>query len=313
MRKKHITISVITPTYNRGWCIERAIKSILKQGYPNWELLIVDDGSNDNTQEIVEKFKDNRIKYYKLKINKGVNFARNVGLEQCSGDLITFLDSDDELVPEALNTCISDFNKIKDPKIFNITYNCMTPKKEIIGKMSSKKTRITYRNYIQGLKFSGEKWGVSKASILKQYRFPKLRGQNEGLLWLQIMKKYDVLMIPKALRVYHTENQNRLTGTGQMVKKAKYQQAVYRQFLKRFKKDYLKYNPRGLSKIYLEKGLNEIIAKKNKDGRDSIINSIKYNRSKLPLVFTLYILSFLPNRLFIKLAKFGHKFKKILK
>jgi len=320
MKKKNFSeelISVIIPTYNRAWCIERAIESILKQTYPYWELIIVDDGSTDTTKEVISKYLENKkIKYVRFKKNRGVNFARNKGFDLARGNYIALLDSDDELKLKALNIITTEFKKIKKRQdIGALLFNCENDEGKAIGTSPDNHSIITLKDWIEGNKFSGEKYVAIRGDLIKKdyYRFPYLRGQMESFLWLQIAQKYKFLFVNKVVRKYYTKHSSRLTGTGQMIRKAKYQQAVYKQFLKRFKKDYLKYNPRGLSKIYLEKGLNEIIAKKNKDGKGSIINSIKYNRSKLPLVFTLYILSFLPNKLFIKLAKFGHRFKRVLK
>ena len=88
-------ISIIIPTYNRGYTILKSIKSVLNQTYKNFEILIIDDGSNDNTKDLILNLEDSRIKYIKLKNNKGASFARNIGIQKASGKYISFLDSDD--------------------------------------------------------------------------------------------------------------------------------------------------------------------------------------------------------------------------
>lgn len=88
-------VSVIMPTYNRGYIIENAINSILSQSYSNIELIIVDDCSTDNTEEVVKKYNDARLFYYRLDKNSGANAARNYGIEKSKGSYITFQDSDD--------------------------------------------------------------------------------------------------------------------------------------------------------------------------------------------------------------------------
>lgn len=88
-------VSIIMPTYNRAAIIMKAINSVIQQSYSNWELLIVDDGSTDNTLEILELLTDNRIKVYKTQ-HQGVSAARNKGLENSKGEIIFYLDSDNE-------------------------------------------------------------------------------------------------------------------------------------------------------------------------------------------------------------------------
>lgn len=90
-------VSVILPTYNRAYCIERAVDSVLRQTYPHWELLVVDDGSTDHTEEIMAGYTaaDERIRYYRQACNKGVAAARNEGIRQARYDYFAFQDSDD--------------------------------------------------------------------------------------------------------------------------------------------------------------------------------------------------------------------------
>lgn len=90
-------VSIIIPTYNRENTICRAVESVMKQTYKNWELIIVDDGSIDNTGKKLSLYKeDDRIKYFKIE-NGGVSHARNFGINKSSGEFLAFLDSDDEL------------------------------------------------------------------------------------------------------------------------------------------------------------------------------------------------------------------------
>ena len=89
-------ISIITPSYNSGGFIKETILSVINQSYPNWEMIIVDDCSSDNTLEITqENIKDSRIKLIKNEVNCGAAVCRNIGLENSSGMFIAFIDSDD--------------------------------------------------------------------------------------------------------------------------------------------------------------------------------------------------------------------------
>lgn len=89
-------ISVIMPTYNRGYIIGSALESLRKQNYKKFEVIIVDDGSDDNTEDVVAEFSDLDIQYIKMDKNHGANHARNVGIDCAKGEYLAFLDSDNE-------------------------------------------------------------------------------------------------------------------------------------------------------------------------------------------------------------------------
>lgn len=103
--------SVIIPTFNRGPILSNAIDSILSQSFYDYEIIVVDDGSTDNTKEIINSFKSEKIKYI-YQLNKGVCAARNNGAKNSNGKYLIFLDSDDQLTPDALmffyNSIIKD-------------------------------------------------------------------------------------------------------------------------------------------------------------------------------------------------------------
>lgn len=94
-------VSIIMPAYNSANYIKDSIESVLAQTYPYWELLIIDDGSSDNTAEIVRAYTDERVRYLH-QVNKGVAAARNYGIKNASGRFLAFLDSDDIWLPEKL-------------------------------------------------------------------------------------------------------------------------------------------------------------------------------------------------------------------
>ena len=129
-----IKISVIIPTFNRGNLIGNSITSVLNQTYKNLEVIVVDDGSTDNTKAEIDKFKDERIRYIKLENNTGGSNARNIGIKEATGKYISFQDSDDIFHPEKLEkqinniinkNCNLDFCKIN--VIFNSSYNHYVP------------------------------------------------------------------------------------------------------------------------------------------------------------------------------------------
>ena len=95
-------VSVIMPTFNRAETISKAIQSVYEQTYKNWELIIIDDASTDNTEDIVKTIDDERIKYVKNECNRGANFSRNYGCKMAQGEYLAFLDSDNYWLSEKL-------------------------------------------------------------------------------------------------------------------------------------------------------------------------------------------------------------------
>lgn len=108
-----LLFSVIVPTYNRAHLIGETIQTILNQNYPYFELLIVDDGSKDNTEEVVKSFADNRIRYYK-KQNEERGAARNFGLRHATGTYVLFFDSDDWMHVNHLSTLARYINQVPE-------------------------------------------------------------------------------------------------------------------------------------------------------------------------------------------------------
>lgn len=98
-----VKVSVIIPTYNYGRFLGEAIQSVLDQTFTDFELIVVDDGSTDNTKEVVSSFKDSRIKYI-FQENCGVSAAQNTGIRASTGEYIAILGSDDKWFPENLET-----------------------------------------------------------------------------------------------------------------------------------------------------------------------------------------------------------------
>ena len=108
-------VSVIIPTYNRGWTIGEAVDSVLAQDYRDFELIVVDDGSTDNTPQVLDAYRG-AIKVFRQE-NKGVSAARNRGISEASGRFIAFLDSDDLWLPQKLSRQVEFFNTTLDALI----------------------------------------------------------------------------------------------------------------------------------------------------------------------------------------------------
>ncbi|MCX5704347.1 MAG: glycosyltransferase family A protein [Candidatus Omnitrophica bacterium] len=102
-------VGIVIATYNRANLLKRAIEGVLNQTYKNLEIIIVDDGSTDNTEQIVKEYRDLRIQYIRNSKNRGASVARNIGIKSSKGDFIAFLDSDDEYLPEKIEKSLKIF------------------------------------------------------------------------------------------------------------------------------------------------------------------------------------------------------------
>ena len=114
MDKTNTLVSIVVPTYNHSIYLKRALESIINQTYENWEVIVIDNHSTDNTFEVVANFKNNRIKYLKVH-NKGIiAISRNIGIKSANGEWIAFLDSDDWWTRDKLEICIQSINEQVD-------------------------------------------------------------------------------------------------------------------------------------------------------------------------------------------------------
>jgi teichuronic acid biosynthesis glycosyltransferase TuaG len=174
-------VTVIMPVFNAANYVAEAIGSILNQTYTNWELIIINDGSTDSSEEIIMQYSDRRVKYIR-QLNAGVSRARNKGLEEMKGDFFCFLDADDTLPPDSISTRVSLF---EDKKIDFVDGTV------IIFNYEMTKSRSIYRpNYIgpplheiiklTGSCFFGITWMVRRKAQI-HYHFDETMSYAEDL------------------------------------------------------------------------------------------------------------------------------------
>lgn len=193
-------ITIFTPTYNRGYLLNRLYKSLVAQTYQNFEWVIVDDGSLDNTEEVIEQFIDEKkiiIRYYKQE-NQGKHIAINHGLQNANGELFFIVDSDDLLTNNALSIVIKKYNIIKD----NYEIAGIVGRRGYIsgGYIGSD---IEYNDVIASAlefryrhKINGDMAEVFRTEVMKKYPFPKIKGEKfcpESMVWNDIAQKYRML------------------------------------------------------------------------------------------------------------------------
>ena len=206
-------VSVIIPTFNRAAKVVRAISSVLDQRFGDHEIIVVDDGSTDETERTVHPFKG-RIRYVVHRVNQGVSAARNTGIAASTAPLIAFLDSDDYWLPEKLGVQTAFFDKNPDAFI------CQTEETWI---RNGKRVNPGKRH----LKPSGNIFEPSlalclvspSAVMLKRALLEKVGLFDEDLpacedydLWLRIACRYPVYLIPQRLVVKEGGHSDQLSG-----------------------------------------------------------------------------------------------------
>lgn len=204
-------ITVVTPTYNRANKLETAFKSLKNQTIQDFNWLIIDDGSTDNTKDIVTNvfLNDNTdfdIKYIK-KENGGKHTALNLAFEIIDTELFIILDSDDYLIENAIEDIINTWEKYKNnDRIAGLVYKRGKDKETSITEKwgDEEETIKNYNDFIINRNIRGDKAEVFRSSIFKNIRFPEYNNEKfvgEGVIWSKIAHEYDMVFCNRILYI----------------------------------------------------------------------------------------------------------------
>jgi teichuronic acid biosynthesis glycosyltransferase TuaG len=223
-------ISVIMPVYNAGKFIDEAVESVVSQSYANWELLLIDDGSNDGSIDILREWsnKDGRISILQHPngINKGVSSSRNMGLKYAKGEWVAFLDADDVWMPEKLQKQFEKIMEINDSKLYFLysTARVIDENGNIIKSKDERKEHNPKYDIIgagkPGLSVNSFRWVTKKgfeaptsSVIVKTDIIKHLGGFEEDLndtedaiMWYRIIEIGNHYFIPAPLSYYRVHN-----------------------------------------------------------------------------------------------------------
>jgi len=283
-------VSVIIPTYNRADLLPRAIDSVLNQTFKDFELIIVDDGSTDNTKEIVKEYqkKDERIKYIWQENSGGPAKPKNTGIKNSQGEYIAFLDSDDEWLPEKLEKQLKLLGSSN-------TLGFVSCNALIIDENNNRKEKYNSpknKNFVSLLE--GNKIWSCSSVIVKKDIFERLGFFDENLnfgedweMWLRIAKRYNFDFVYEPLIKYYL-HQNNISSIETNFKKIK----NFEQILKRHTEDFKKY-PKAQSVVFRNIGTFYALDNDGKMARKYFKGAIKNNPLSLRLYFQ-YFLSFFP-------------------
>lgn len=206
--------TIFTATYNRAHTLHRVFDTLRLQTFRDFEWLVIDDGSVDNTSELIAGWAalaDFPVQYFKQK-NMGKHIAHNRAVREGRGLLFVTLDSDDALVPDALEKIRRIWNEI--PQAQRSAFSglgglCCDQHGAIIGDQfprSPMNSDLRELHYVH--KIRGEKCGVSRVDLLRQYPFPEIAGTQwlpEGVLGLQLAKHYKRRYVNEVLRIYYVD------------------------------------------------------------------------------------------------------------
>lgn len=201
-------ISVIIPTYNRAGVLGRSIQSVLAQTYTNLELLIIDDCSDDGTQELVKEFKDERIRYYRNEENLGASVSRNRGISLAKGKFIAFQDSDDEWLPQKLDRLLDAWKKEGNEAAGMIYHEMKEQGSESF--IPSRDIPLEWKSGDMFCHLLLYPLIGATASLIKRSCLDELGGFNEKLesledyeLYLRMAKNYQILFVGEPLMIIY--------------------------------------------------------------------------------------------------------------
>lgn len=203
--------SVIVPTYNRGYIVKQAINSILAQTVTDIEVLVVDDGSTDDTKQVVESIKDARIKYF-YKENGGVSSARNLGLSKARGEYVAFLDSDDIWPADFLKLMTERLDENSD---FGLAYTATTLRLPDGREEADDISRWLSGEITAHLFEHSTIWPMAvliRMSVLKDFWFDEaLKVCDDNDAFVQLSAKTKILFVCdiKVLRRYSEDNHSK--------------------------------------------------------------------------------------------------------
>ncbi|CEI73874.1 glycosyltransferase family 2 protein [Romboutsia hominis] len=223
---KENLVSIITPMYNSGKFIRNTIESVLNQTYEDWEMIIVDDCSKDESPEIVKSYtkKDERIKYIRVSENKGVSNARNVALKNASGRYIAFLDSDDIWETTKLEKQIR-FMKEKNCAISFTSYELINEENQKLNKVVRVPKSVDYKTLLKGNVLGCLTVVIDKSKLNFDIKMSGVR-HEDYVLWLSILKRgYIAYGLDEVLAQYRKS----LTSlSGNKIKSAMWTWNIYR-------------------------------------------------------------------------------------
>ncbi len=229
----HPRVSVITPTYNRAHLLPRVWASLQRQTLADFQWIVVDDGSSDDTQQVIASFADPRICYVQQE-NQGCNVARNRGEQEVAADYVAFLDSDDELfAADTLDMMLSTLSSAR-PEIGMAYFTVVDSEgRQGLFHLEGEMLEAGYVDRICGAKVSGEFMPFFRREILALAPWPKHNGMESIRHWrlakrhLALFVRQTALLIHRPSLLYHRKGGDNLTGAPSAIRRAESMAQAY--------------------------------------------------------------------------------------
>lgn len=237
-------VTVIVRTYNRADVLPRALDSLLAQSYSQLEILIIDDASSDGTPAVVAEYqrRDPRIRCVRHPTNQGPSAAFNTGFDHARGDLVTGLDSDDELLPEAVESQVAALEALGPAYGMVVANGQDGATAAWTGRGLSADADVSFGDVLCA-RIAGDFWGLWRRDLVGDLRFdPRLPG-GEWLVWHELYRRTRVRYLQRALLRCHRENVNRVSRPAYTPEKLRGRALLYSTYLERFGADLLRLCP----------------------------------------------------------------------
>ena len=297
-------VSVVIPTHNRASFLQAAIQSVLNQTFQDFEVIVVDDASEDQTAEVVRRFSEPRIWYIRHEINKGQGASRNDGIRRASGEYIALLDDDDEWLPEKLakQVALLDSSSSQVGMIYTWYSQIDASSKRVIGRVIPEKRgrvfeELCLNNWI----------GTCSTVLVRRVCFETVGVFDEELaagadydMWLRIAKEFDIDYIREPLVLYNVHGNRISTNYDSMIRGMEAMSEKYDQLFT--------LNSRNYSYYYLSLGVLYCYTGDIRKGRKCLFKAIRLYPFEIRHYFNI-CLSFLGAYHFRKIKELKEKWQ----
>jgi glycosyltransferase involved in cell wall biosynthesis len=264
-------VSVVIPTYKRAAFLKAAIRSVLSQTFQDFEIIVVDDASDDLSEEAVRSFRDLRIRYMRHETNRGQGASRNDGIRQALGEYIGFLDDDDQWLPEKLGRQVALLDNSSPEVGLIYTGFCQidASSKRVVGHVIPEKRGWTFEELCL------KNWiGTCSTVLARRVCFAKIGLFDEELasaadydMWIRVAKDYAIDYVREFLVLY-TVHENRISTNHESMSRGL-------ESLLRKHAPYFALDSKNYSRRYSGLGINYCCNGNTKKGREALLRAIK--------------------------------------